>query len=52
MEIMLWLLPTTGLLTGIAVMAVFWATRRGQFDDLDRHGFDILDDDNSETRER
>lgn len=51
MELMLWLLPATLALTGLAAVAFIWASRRGQFDDLDRHALDILDDDNQKSGE-
>jgi cbb3-type cytochrome oxidase maturation protein len=49
MEIMLWLLPSTLVLTGLAALAFIWASRRGQFDNLDRHALDILDEDNQKS---
>ena len=49
MELMLWLIPSTFALTGIAVFAFIWASRRGQFNNLDRHALDILDEDNQKS---
>jgi len=45
MDLMLWLILATFALTGIAALAFIWASRRGQFNNLDRHGLDILDED-------
>ena len=49
MELMLWLIPSTFALTGIAVLAFIWASRHGQFNNLDRHALDILDEDNQKS---
>jgi cbb3-type cytochrome oxidase maturation protein len=43
MMILLILIPLGLILTGLAVWAFFWATDHDQFDDLERHGADILD---------
>lgn len=46
MTILFLLIPLGLLLVGIAVGAFFWATRSGQFDDLDSPGWSVvLDDD-------
>lgn len=39
------LIPIAFLFTAIAIAALFWAIRSGQFDDLDRAARDILFDD-------
>ena len=39
------LIPIAFLFTVIAIAALFWAIRSGQFDDLDRAARDILFDD-------
>jgi len=45
MTILLFLIPISLILLGIAVAAFFWAVRQGQFDDLDTPALDILADD-------
>jgi cbb3-type cytochrome oxidase maturation protein len=44
MQLMLWLIPASIGLTLIAVGAFIWAVRSAQFERLDRHALDILDD--------
>ena len=44
MNILLMLLPISLLLLGLAIAALAWAVRKGQFDDLDTPALDILDD--------
>jgi len=40
------LIPLALVLVAIAVWALVWAIRSGQFDDLESHGWDpVLDDD-------
>ena len=40
------LIPLAIMLLGIAVWALLWAIRTGQFDDLESHGWSVvLDDD-------
>lgn len=40
------LIPLAVALLGLAVWALLWAIRTGQFDDLDSHGWSVvLDDD-------
>jgi len=40
------LIPLAVVLLAIAVIALLWAIRSGQFDDLDTHGWSVvLDDD-------
>lgn len=40
------LIPLALLLLGVAVLALIWAIRSGQFDDLESHGWSVvLDDD-------
>jgi cbb3-type cytochrome oxidase maturation protein len=40
------LVPLAMLLLGIAVWAMLWAIKSGQFDDLESHGWSVvLDDD-------
>lgn len=44
MAILLLLIPISLLLIAIAGAMFIWAVNHDQFEDLDRHGFDILDD--------
>lgn len=44
---LLLLIPISLLLIAIAGATFVWAVNHDQFDELDRHGFDILDDDPS-----
>ena len=44
MEIIFLLIPLSLLLVAAAIWAFFWATRSGQFDDLDSPALSILDD--------
>jgi len=44
MEIVYFLVPVSMVLVGLIVAGYLWASRRGQFDDLERHGRDILQD--------
>jgi cbb3-type cytochrome oxidase maturation protein len=40
------LIPLAVVLLGVAVWALIWAIRSGQFDDLESHGWSVvLDDD-------
>ncbi len=45
MAILLFLIPISLLLLGVAIWAFVWAVRRGQFEDLDTAALDILQDD-------
>jgi cbb3-type cytochrome oxidase maturation protein len=45
-------LPLAVVLSGLAVLAFVWATRRGQFDDLDTPAVRLLTDDLLETNRR
>ncbi|MEQ8485185.1 MAG: cbb3-type cytochrome oxidase assembly protein CcoS [Pseudomonadales bacterium] len=49
MEILLLLIPLSLLLVGLAAATFVWAVNHGQFDQLDQHGFDILDEQSGET---
>ena len=49
MEILLLLIPISIVLIGIAGVTFVWAVNNDQFEELDRHGFDILEDDPGET---
>ena len=45
MNILLFLIPISIALLGVAIAAFVWAVHRGQFDDLDTAALDILVDD-------
>jgi len=45
LEIIYLLIPISVILVGAIVWGFLWAVRRGQFEDLERHGRDILSDD-------
>jgi cbb3-type cytochrome oxidase maturation protein len=50
MTILYLLIPLGLLLLGLAVAAFFWATRSGQFDDLDSPAWSVVMDDDSAPR--
>ena len=46
MSIIFVLIPLAVLLLGVAIWALLWAIKSGQFDDLESHGWSVvLDDD-------
>ncbi|MFC3715517.1 cbb3-type cytochrome oxidase assembly protein CcoS [Luteimonas soli] len=45
MAILLFLIPISLLLLGVAIWAFVWSVRGGQYDDLDTAPLDILRDD-------
>jgi cbb3-type cytochrome oxidase maturation protein len=45
MSVLYLVLPLALLIVGVAVAAFVWATRRGQFDDLDTPAVRVLHDD-------
>lgn len=45
MAILLFLIPISLLLLGVAIWAFIWSVRGGQYDDLDTAPLDILRDD-------
>jgi cbb3-type cytochrome oxidase maturation protein len=47
MSVLYIVLPLALLIVGVAVAAFVWATRRGQFDDLDTPAVRMLHDDDS-----
>ncbi len=53
MTILYLLIPLGLILLGLAVSAFFWATRSGQFDDLDSPGWRVvMDDDRAPQSQR
>jgi cbb3-type cytochrome oxidase maturation protein len=50
MEILVLLIPLSIVLMGIAAWLFIWAVNNDQFEQLDRHGFDVLDDESGESR--
>jgi cbb3-type cytochrome oxidase maturation protein len=50
MTILLLLVPISVLLLGIAVWALLWAVRSGQYDDLDAPAIDMLRSDVASPR--
>jgi|JI7StandDraft_1071085.scaffolds.fasta_scaffold47955_4 cbb3-type cytochrome oxidase maturation protein len=44
MTVLLFLVPISLLLVGLALAVFVWAVRSGQFEDLDTPSFDILGD--------
>ena len=52
MNILLFLIPVSIVLMGLAIWAFVWAVRRGQFDDLDTPAIDILREDPHERSQR
>ncbi|HLS98786.1 MAG: cbb3-type cytochrome oxidase assembly protein CcoS [Porticoccaceae bacterium] len=45
MESLLFLIPLSLVVLGLAVWLLFWAVNSGQYDDIDREGEEILFDD-------
>jgi cbb3-type cytochrome oxidase maturation protein len=52
MTVLFVVLPLAVVLSGLAAVAFVWATRRGQFDDLDTPAVRLLTDDLLETSRR
>jgi cbb3-type cytochrome oxidase maturation protein len=50
MSVLYIVLPLALLVVGIAVVAFVWATRHGQFDDLDTPAVRMLHDDSDRKR--
>ena len=48
MEILAVLIPVSIVLIGIAVVIFLWAVNHNQFEHLDKHGFDIFEDDSGD----
>lgn len=51
MTILFLLIPLGLLLLAVAVAAFFWATRSGQFDDLDTPAWSVVMDDDRRPRD-
>jgi cbb3-type cytochrome oxidase maturation protein len=49
MEILVLLIPLSIVLMGIAAAIFIWAVNNKQFEQLDRHGFDVLEDESGES---
>ena len=45
------LIPLAVMLLGVAVWALLWAIRTGQFDDLESHGWSVVLDDDQKPPE-
>lgn len=52
MEILHVMVPVAILLVVGAIVVFFWAVRNGQFDDLERQGYNILLDDKKDKNTR
>lgn len=50
MSIIYLMIPLGLVLLGVAVWALFWAIRSGQFDDLESQGWTVVLDDDSKPR--
>ncbi|MEJ8568318.1 cbb3-type cytochrome oxidase assembly protein CcoS [Elongatibacter sediminis] len=51
MTILYVMIPLALVLIAVAVWALFWAIRSGQFDDLDSQGWSVVLDDDEQTPE-
>lgn len=49
MEILIILIPISFFLLAIAACLFLWAVNHDQFEQLDKHGFDIFDEDSGEN---
>lgn len=50
MNILLFLIPVSLVMIGVAALVFAWAVRHGQFEDLDTPALDILRDDDAAQR--
>jgi cbb3-type cytochrome oxidase maturation protein len=48
MEILVVLIPVSILLIAIAAAIFLWAVNNNQFEQLDKHGFDIFEEDSGD----
>lgn len=49
MDSLLWIVPLSLVLVGLALWAFFWAVDAGQFEDLESPGWSVLEDDSPHT---
>lgn len=49
MEMLVVLIPISIVLIGIAGAIFLWAVNHNQFDQLDKHGFDIFEEDSGDN---
>lgn len=52
MNILLFLIPISLVMIGVAAGIFVWAVRHGQFEDLDTPALDVLRDDETPPREK
>jgi cbb3-type cytochrome oxidase maturation protein len=50
MEILVVLIPVSVILIGIAAVIFLWAVNNDQFEQLDKHGFDIFEEDSGDEK--
>jgi len=50
MEILVVLIPVSVVLIGIAAVIFLWAVNNDQFEQLDKHGFDIFEEDSGDEK--
>lgn len=48
MEILILLIPISLILVGIGAALFIWAVNNDQFEQLDKHGFDIFEEDSGD----
>lgn len=48
MEMLVILIPVSVVLIGIAAAIFLWAVNNNQFEQLDKHGFDIFEEDSGD----
>ncbi len=48
MEILVVLIPVSIVLIAIAAVVFLWAVNNNQFEQLDKHGFDIFEEDSGD----
>jgi cbb3-type cytochrome oxidase maturation protein len=51
LEILVYLILLSVLFVAGAAAVFIWAVNNGQFERLERHGFDVLDDDGGEPKQ-
>jgi cbb3-type cytochrome oxidase maturation protein len=52
MDILILLIPVSLVFLALVVWLFIWSVNNKQFDDLEKHGMDILFDDSSENERR